>query len=100
VVNGIRLLSVEELAEATVALRVDGLAVFAVNDATGLRFAFDTSRRQIPIVRIPAGVTPPAPVSRGGKKDKRLEAALGPDAAAHISDFLKKLASPKHRLNG
>jgi cell wall assembly regulator SMI1 len=100
VVNGIRLLSVEELAEATVALRVDGLAVFAVNDATGLRFAFDTSRREIPIVRVPAGVTPPAPVSRGGKKDKRLEAALGPDAAAHISDFLKKLASPKHRLNG
>jgi hypothetical protein len=83
---------------------VDGLTIFAVNDATGMRFAFDTTRsdgmQRTPVVRIPAGVTPPAPKSRGDKKDKRLEAALGPDAAAHIGDFLKKLASPKHRLNG
>ena len=103
VIHGVRLLSVEEMARATVELGVEELIVFAVMDDTNLRFAFDYSRFdnaiRTPIVRIPAGVKPPVPRNRDpSRKDKNLEKALGPDAAAHMADFLRKLASPKHRL--
>jgi cell wall assembly regulator SMI1 len=101
--NGVRLLSVREMAEATVELGCKRLTVMAVHEPTGTRFAFDGSRAgrlsQIPIVRIPPGVTPPAPTNRDPfKKDKALAAALGPDAADSITQFLEKLKSPKHRL--
>ena len=103
VVNGVRLLSVAEMARATVDLGVEGLTVFAVMDESGTRFAFDNSRidgmLRTPVVRIPPGVTPPA--SKTGdpfRKENNLKKVLGPDAAANLADFLRKLASPKHRL--
>ena len=101
--NGVRLLSVREMAEATVELGCRRLTVMAVHEPTGTRFAFDGSRTsrswQIPIVRIPPGVTPPEPKNRDPfKKDKALSAALGPDAAGSIIEFLLKLKSSKHRL--
>ena len=102
-VNGVRLLSIAEMARATLELGVERLTVFAVMDDTGMRFALDDSRidgmLRTPVVRIPPGVTPPAPkTSDPFKKTNNLHKVLGPAAAAHLADFLRKLASPKHRL--